>query len=81
MAFVTFMTASQGRLLRIVAGIVLMTVGLLVVKDTLGTVMAVVALVPIAGGLLDFCIVGAILGYPFRGAAAREQLARERQAR
>ena len=81
MAFVTFMTGNTGRMLRIIAGIILMTVGVLVVKDTLGTVLAVVALIPLAGGLLDFCIVGAVLGYPFRGAAAREQLARERQSR
>lgn len=81
MAFVTFMTGNTGRMLRIIAGIVLMTVGVLVVKDTLGTVLSVVALIPIAGGLLDFCVVGAVLGYPFRGAAAREQLARERQSR
>ncbi|MBK9748953.1 MAG: DUF2892 domain-containing protein [Chloroflexi bacterium] len=81
MAFVTFMTGNTGRMLRIIAGIILMTVGVLVVKDTLGTVLSVVALIPIAGGLLDFCIVGAVLGYPFRGAAAREQLARERQSR
>lgn len=81
MAFVTFMTGTTGRLLRIVAGIVLMTVGVLVVKDTLGTILAVVALIPIAGGVLDFCIVGAVLGYPFRGAAAREQLARKRSSR
>lgn len=81
MAFVTFMTGNTGRMLRIIAGIILMTVGVLVVKDTLGTVLAVVALIPLAGGVLDFCIVGAVLGYPFRGAAAREQLARERQSR
>lgn len=81
MAFVTFMTGNTGRLLRVIVGIVLMTIGLLVVKDTLGTVMSVVALIPIAGGLLDFCVIGAVLGYPFRGAAAREQLARERQSR
>ncbi|MBN8617485.1 MAG: DUF2892 domain-containing protein [Anaerolineae bacterium] len=81
MAFVTFMTGNTGRMLRIIAGIILMTVGVLVVKDTLGTVLSVVALIPIAGGLLDFCVVGAVLGYPFRGAAAREQLARERQSR
>lgn len=81
MAFVTFMTGNTGRMLRIVAGIVLMTVGVLVVKDTLGTVLAVVALIPLAGGVLDFCIVGAVLGYPFRGAVAREQLARKRQSR
>lgn len=81
MEFVSFMTGTTGRMLRVVVGLILMAVGLLVVKGTLGTVMAVIALIPIAAGTLDFCMVGAVLGYPFRGAAARAQLARERQAR
>ena len=78
MTFVTFMTSNRGRIMRVVMGIILMSVGLLVVKDTLGTVLALIALVPIAGGLLDFCVVGVVMGYPFQGAAAREQLAQER---
>ena len=40
MNFVTFMTSSRGRMMRVIAGIVLMSIGLLVVKDTLGTVLA-----------------------------------------
>ena len=68
MNFVTFMTSSRGRMMRVIAGIVLMSIGLLVVKDTLGTVLALFALIPIAGGALDFCVAGFVMGYPFRGA-------------
>ena len=78
MAFVTLMTSSRGRMIRVVAGIILMAVGLFVIRDTLGTVLALFALVPIAGGVLDFCLAGVVMGYPFRGAKAREQLARQR---
>lgn len=78
MTFVTFMTSSRGRIMRVIMGIILMSVGLLVVKDTLGTVLALVALVPIAGGLLDFCVAGVVMGYPFSGEKARKQLAQER---
>ncbi len=77
MTFVTFMTSSQGRIMRVIAGIVLMSIGLFVIKDTLGTILALIALVPIAGGVLDFCVAGVLMGYPFRGAKAREQLAQK----
>ena len=80
MTFVTFMTSNQGRIMRIIAGIVLMSIGLFVIKDTLGTILALIALIPIAGGALDFCVAGFIMGYPFRGAKAREQLAQERHS-
>ncbi len=80
MAFVTFMTSSRGRMMRVVAGIVLMSVGLLIVKDTLGTILALVALLPIAGGALDFCVAGVLMGYPFSGTKAREQLAQEQRS-
>ncbi|MCC6896872.1 MAG: DUF2892 domain-containing protein [Anaerolineae bacterium] len=77
MTFVTFMTSNQGRMMRVIAGIILMSIGLFVIKDTPGTILALIALVPIAGGVLDFCVAGVMMGYPFRGAKAREQLARE----
>ena len=75
MKFVKFMTSGMGRGARIVLGIVILSVGLLVVQGTLGLIMAVVALVPIAGGVFDYCLVGAALGYPFWGAEARKKLA------
>ena len=75
MQLVKFMTSSKGRAVRIIAGLVILTVGLAVVQGTLGLILAVIALVPIAGGVFDFCLVGVALGYPFRGADARQKLA------
>lgn len=75
MKFVKFMTSGMGRGARIVLGLIILSVGLLVVQGTLGLIMAVVALVPIAGGVFDYCLVGAALGYPFWGAEARKKLA------
>ncbi|MCC6802062.1 MAG: DUF2892 domain-containing protein [Anaerolineae bacterium] len=80
MTFVTFMTSNQGRMMRVIAGIILISIGLFVIKDTLGTFLALIALIPIAGGVLDFCVAGVLMGYPFRGANAREQLAQERHS-
>lgn len=80
MQFVKFMTSIMGRAVRIVAGLVIIAIGLFVVQGTIGTIMAVVGLVPIAGGLFDFCLAGVALGYPFDGEAAREQIAHERTA-
>jgi hypothetical protein len=77
MKFVKFMTSGMGRGARIVLGLVILSVGLLVVQGTLGLIMAVVALVPIAGGVFDYCLVGAALGYPFWGAEARKKLSNQ----
>jgi hypothetical protein len=75
MAFVKFMTSGMGRAARIVLGIIILSVGLLVVKGVPGTIMALVALIPISGGLFDFCLIGFALGYPLQGTAARKKLA------
>ncbi len=71
MAFAKFMASGFGRLLRIVAGIALIAVGLLVVKDTAGIILAVVGVVPLLAGLLDVCIFAPLLGQPFSGPAIR----------
>lgn len=73
--FVKFMTSGTGRVARIVLGLVIMALGLLVVQGTAGTVMAVVALIPISGGIIDFCLIGFALGYPLKGSEARKKLA------
>jgi len=69
------MTSSKGRAARVIAGLVILAVGLAVVQGTLGLILALIALVPIAGGVFDFCLAGVALGYPFRGADARQKLA------
>lgn len=74
MNFVKFMTAPAGRGLRVILGITIISLGQFVVMGTVGNVMTAVALIPILGGVLDFCLVGVVLGYPFSGAKAREKI-------
>jgi len=74
MTLVKFMTSSKGRVARMILGVILIALGQFVIKDTAGTVITVLALIPISGGIFDFCVVGTVLGYPFNGAKAREQL-------
>lgn len=75
MSFVRFMTSTAGRLARVVLGLVIIALGQFVVQGTPGLIMTIVGLIPIAGGLLDFCVIGAVLGYPFKGSEARAKLA------
>ena len=69
--FVAFMASSTGRLVRIIAGIALVAVGLLLVKDTVGIIVAVVGLVPLLAGVFDFCVFAPLFGNPFSGTKIR----------
>jgi len=69
--FCTFMASTAGRIARVVAGIVLVVLGLLVLKGTVGIVVAVVGLVPLAAGLFDFCVVAPLFGCPMSGPKIR----------
>jgi hypothetical protein len=71
MAFARFMASSLGRGVRIVAGLALIAVGLLVVKDTGGLILAVVGLVPLVAGVIDVCIFAPLFGGPFQGKKVR----------
>jgi hypothetical protein len=73
MAFAKFMVSMTGRLVRIVAGIALIAVGLLVVKDTGGIVLAIVGLVPLLAGVFDFCVFAPLFGGSLSGEANRQR--------
>lgn len=75
MQFIKFMTSGTGRGARIVLGLIIMSLGQFVVHGTLGTILTVVALIPISGGIFDFCLIGFAMGYPLKGADARKKLA------
>jgi hypothetical protein len=68
---IQFMASMSGRLVRAIAGIVLVVVGLFVVEGTVGAIIAIIGLVPLAAGALDFCIIAPLLGFPFSGKAIR----------
>lgn len=65
MGFAKFMSSMAGRAIRIVAGIVLGLVGLFSVGGTWGTILAVVGLVVLLAGLLNFCIFAPLFKGPF----------------
>lgn len=70
MGIARFMASTVGRLLRVVLGFVLVVVGL-VVGGPVGWVVAAVGLVPIAAGVANVCLIGPVIGAPFRGSDAR----------
>lgn len=77
MAFFDFIAGSTGRLVRALAGVALILVGLLLVGGTWGWVLAVIGLAPLAAGVFDFCIFAPLFGLPFPGARLREKVKQE----
>ncbi|MBI5824538.1 MAG: DUF2892 domain-containing protein [Chloroflexi bacterium] len=75
MNFIKFMTSNAGRGARVVLGLVIISLGQFVVQGTIGTVMSIVGLIPLSGGVFDFCLIGFAMGYPLKGADARKKLA------
>ncbi|MEP7284817.1 MAG: DUF2892 domain-containing protein [Chloroflexota bacterium] len=71
MSLINFLASTTGRVVRIVAGIALIGVGLLVVQNTSGIILAVGGLVPLLAGLLDFCVFAPLFGASFSGKAIR----------
>jgi hypothetical protein len=70
--FVKFMASPAGRITRIVAGLVLVALGIFVMHATVGgIVVAVVGLVPLLAGLFDFCVFAPLFGAPLSGAKIR----------
>ncbi len=71
MRFVEWMATPLGRGLRVVAGALLVYVGLAVVQGVAGTLLAAVGVVPIATGMLNVCLIGPLLGAPMKGGETR----------
>jgi hypothetical protein len=67
-----FMASPAGRIARIVAGVVLILVGLLVLEAPIGWIVAIVGLVPLLAGLFDRCVFAPLFGLPFVGPKLRD---------
>ena len=65
MEFARFMSSNIGRLLRIVAGLALIGIGLWVIGGTWGIVLAAIGLVPLLAGLFKFCVFAPLFAGPF----------------
>ena len=77
MAFVAFMRSWAGRLIRIAAGALLVWYGLTQIIGPAGWLVAAVGFVPIAAGVVNFCLIGPLFGLTLMGqrpATLREEL-------
>jgi hypothetical protein len=75
MSFAKFMSSGAGRALRIVAGLVLVALGLFFVNGALGLILIIVGAIPLVAGVFDICIIGALfLGTPLRGVEVRASI-------
>ncbi len=73
MGFAKFMSSGMGRGVRIIAGLILIAVGLLSVGGTGGIILVAVGAVPLLAGVLDVCLFAPMFGGPLKGADARAQ--------
>jgi hypothetical protein len=75
MGFVSFMSSTLGRVLRIVVGLGLIGWGLYLVllasSTAIGIILAVVGLLPFAAGLFDVCVFAPLFGAPMNGVRVR----------
>jgi len=69
--FGQFMASAAGRILRIVAGVVLIALGFRL-GDIAGIVIALIGAVPLLAGIFDVCVISALVGGPLSGARIRE---------
>lgn len=69
MGFVQFMASAPGRLVRLVAGVLFVVVGL--VAGGGWYALAVVGLVPLLAAAFDVCLLAPLLRQPFRGKDVR----------
>ncbi len=72
MALIKFLASNPtGRAVRIVAGIILIVVGLLVIGGTAGIIVAVIGLAPLLAGVFDVCLFAPLFGMSFYGKKIR----------
>ncbi|HEX2910140.1 MAG TPA: DUF2892 domain-containing protein [Chloroflexia bacterium] len=72
MAFALFMASPLGRGLRIVAGLILMALGIFWLGNLGGWILAAVGLVPLAAGVFDVCLFAPLFGAPLSGREVRQ---------
>jgi hypothetical protein len=70
--FARFVNSPTGRVVRIVAGIVLLVWGYTQRANVGGMVLMAAGLIPLAAGGFDWCLISALLGGPIRGTVLRQ---------
>jgi hypothetical protein len=79
-AFFRFIAGPAGRVIRIIAGVALVAIGLLLVQGLAGWILAIVGLVPLLAGIFDRCVFAPLFGLPFDGPRLRSRLSEIQQS-
>jgi hypothetical protein len=66
-----FMAGSAGRAVRIVAGLILIALGIWAVQGIGSWILVIVGLVPLLAGAFDRCVFAPLFGLPFVGPSLR----------
>ncbi len=70
--FFQFIAGSNGRVIRVLAGLVLILAGFVWIQGVVGAVVAVIGLVPFLAGVFDWCMLAPLFGLPFIGERLRQ---------
>ena len=72
MSVPTFLSSSNGRVLRIAVGMGIIAAGQVTGMGTTGDLISIIGAVPLLAGTFDFCLLGKLFfGTPLRGDAVR----------
>jgi type IV secretory pathway VirB2 component (pilin) len=74
-ALFRFLASTTGRVVRIIAGLLLIALGILWIKGTGGWILGIVGLVPLLAGAFDKCVFAPLFGLPFDGPQLRKKVA------
>lgn len=73
-ALFRFLASTTGRIVRIVAGLLLIAVGILWVQGTGGWILAIIGLIPLLAGAFDKCVFAPLFKLPFDGPQLRQEV-------
>ncbi len=74
MTFFRFIASPAGRVLRVVAGLVLTGSGLLSTQGPVRWIITAIGLVPLLAGVFDWCVLAPLFGLPFEGQRLRQEV-------
>lgn len=70
--FFRFIASQAGRWTRIIAGLILILLGIFALSGTWQWVFIIVGIIPLAAGIFDWCVFAPLFGLPFIGGRLRE---------
>ena len=71
-AFAQFVSSTNGRIARVILGVIIIAVGFFLRHQTAGIVLMIVGLLPLCAGTFDICILTGIIGNKWAGSYVRQ---------